>query len=58
MTDIQVYNLFAGLTVVIVLFGGLGLYALRSQPADAESRRVREIRENLRAAKRSFRRVQ
>lgn len=58
MTDIQVYNLFAGLTVVIFLFGGLGIYALRSQSADAESRRVREIRENLRAAKRSFRRAQ
>lgn len=28
LTDLQVYNLFAGLTVVVVLFGSLGYYAL------------------------------
>lgn len=29
LTDIQVYNLFAGLTVVFVFFGGLAYYALK-----------------------------
>lgn len=28
LTDLQVYNLIGGLVVVVVLFGGLGIYAL------------------------------
>lgn len=38
LTDLQVYNLFAGLTVLMILFGGLGYYALKhgaSQNADS-----------------------
>lgn len=58
MSDVQVYNLFAGLTVLFLVFGGLGVYALRKQAADAESRRVRETRDNLRAARRTFKRAQ
>lgn len=58
MSDVQVYNLFAGLTVLFLVFGGLGVYALRKQAADAESRRVREARDNLRAARRTFKRAQ
>lgn len=57
MSDVQVYNLFAGLTVLFLVFGGLGVYALRRQAADAESRRVRETRANLRAARRAAKRA-
>jgi hypothetical protein len=57
MSDVQVYNLFAGLTVLFLVFGGLVVYALRKQAADAESRRARETRANLRAARRAFKRA-
>lgn len=48
MSDVQIYNRFAGLTVVFVLFGGLVLYALKKRAADAEPSRIREIRSKLR----------
>lgn len=57
MSDVQIYNLFAGLTVVFILFGGLAFYALKKQAADAEPRRIREIRSKLRGPGRARKRA-
>ena len=57
MSDVQMYNLFAGLTVVLILFGGLAFYALRKQAADVEPRRIREIRTKLRGPGRARKRA-
>lgn len=57
MSDVQMYNLFAGLTVVLILFGGLAFYALRKHAADVEPRRMREIRTKLRGAGRARKRA-
>ena len=58
MSDVQVYNLFAGLTVLFLVFGGLAIYILKRQAADIESRRFREIRASLISARRKFRRAE
>lgn len=57
MSDVQIYNLFAGLTVLFLVFGGLGVYALRKQAADAEPRRLRQVRSKLKAAGRRTKRA-
>lgn len=48
MSDVQIYNLFAGLTVVFVLFGGLGVYAFRAQAAEMMREQARRERDRLR----------
>lgn len=48
MSDVQIYNLFAGLTVVFVLFGGLGVYAFRAQAAEVIREKARRERDRLR----------
>lgn len=35
MTDHQIYNLLAGLAVVLILFGGLGVYVITKAGKDA-----------------------
>lgn len=57
MSDVQIYNLFAGLTVVFILFGGLGIYAIKKQVADAGSSRIRRIRSRLKATGRTRKRA-
>lgn len=38
MSDWQVYNLLAGLAVVVILFGGLGVYGLWKDAKNAEAK--------------------
>lgn len=57
MSDVQIYNLFAGLTAVFILFGGLAFYALKTQASDAEPRRIREIRSKLKGEGRARKRA-
>lgn len=44
LTDLQVYNLAAGLVVVLAFFGGLGIYTLRQANAEARSQDERSRR--------------
>lgn len=39
MTNLQLYNLFAGLTVLFIMWGSLGFYAIKTQAREAEERR-------------------
>lgn len=50
MSDVQIYNLAAGLTVLFVVFGGLLIYAFRLESADRERSRFREVRSKLKGS--------
>lgn len=50
MSSVQIYNLAAGLTVLIVMFGGLLVHAFRLESANRERNRFREIRSKLKGS--------
>lgn len=57
MSNVQIYNLAAGLTVLIVIFGGLLMHAFRCEAANMERDRFRQIHSKLReSAKHAARR--
>lgn len=52
MSDVQIYNIAAGLTVLFVVFGGLLIYAFRLESTDRERRNFREVRSKLKGSAR------
>lgn len=50
MSDVQIYNIAAGLTVLFVVFGGLLIYVFRIESADRERNRFREVRSKLKGS--------